>query len=382
MKSISGKQLRVLLVSPQDPPVPGDLKLLMGGENTYTKMLLKYPPSKCTYIEHTAALKQGMITYHWSYYAALWLQKLRILPPGPRALCFNGVEKFDVVYAHAHPTRYSTGTARLVISDSSSNIVFLRNYAHWSKLKIQIYQRIKRYIYDLLGLIDGENNTQKANHSFVFSHWAKNIKVAEFTNLRTEVLYPPVPVEVPKKKERSTKQINILFVGVWFERKGGRLLWNVFQKLTKTYKNIHLTILGELPPDLKILPKSHITHYSFVPYKKLCHFYTSHHILVHIPPEVEGYGMTVVEALAYGMNVVVSSVCALPELVGNGRAGLVIDANSEDALEGALVTLIKNPNLRKKVSKNAQKFYQRNFTPKNFNQKLAAFFRSNSSLRV
>src|SRR3989344_5455276 len=120
--------MQVLLISPLDPKVPTDLKLLVGGENTYTKMLIKNPPRGVTFIHFEDALKDGIVVYEKLQVFLVFLQKLRILPLGPRVQALRLNHQFDLVYAHAYPVKLSGVWAPLIFSDSSSNYVFLKNY--------------------------------------------------------------------------------------------------------------------------------------------------------------------------------------------------------------------------------------------------------------
>ena len=56
--------MRVLLVSPLDPKTPGNLKFLVGGENTYSRNLLDFPPRGVQYIHHEEALKSGKVAWY------------------------------------------------------------------------------------------------------------------------------------------------------------------------------------------------------------------------------------------------------------------------------------------------------------------------------
>ena len=372
------KILKILLVSPLDPDQPQELKYLMGGENTYTRMLLAHPPQGIKFVHFEEALRQGSISYNPLQNLLLWLQKLRILPLGPRVIAIRIHERYDLIYAHGHPVRVFGPKIPLVISDSSSNLVFLERYLKWPKWRNRLGQYIKLIIYNACGVIDGEVNSDVATRKFVFSRWARKIKqqmgLGEF-----EVIYPGL--NIPPVKEgsrfsnwRTTKNIKILFVGVWFERKGGRILLKVFRRLVKRYQNIDLTILGQLPFDVSIYQSEHIKHKEFVSYKELLQNYKSHDILVHVPPEIEGYGMTVPEAMSYGMVPVVSDICALPEFVEDGISGLVVKAGSEIELEKALTELIINKKFRQGLSLEARKRFVEKFSLPVMHKKLSALF--------
>src|SRR3989344_5989266 len=325
--------MKVLLISPLDPIVPSDLKFLMGGENTYTRMLLSQKLKGVQFVHVEDALEQGLVSYGALHYLFLILQRLRILSPGPRVYVLDLHESFDLVYTHVYPVKISERDQPLVISDSSSNIVFLEKYVKWSKFQIQIAQIIKRLVFKLFGIVDSEVNHQSSHNMFVFSAWAKRIKKVEFEIDNCEVIYPGLPIpKFHKRKVRSGRDLKILFVGVWFERKGGRLTLEAFIQLQKKYPRIKLTIFGHLPHDVSIDRNNSIIQKDFVSYEKLLTAYQTHDVLVSVPPEVEGYGMAVTEAMSYWVVPVVSNVCVLPEFVEHTKSGLVVQAGSVEDL--------------------------------------------------
>ena len=368
-------KLQVLLISPTDPNHPVEYKYLTGGENTYTQTLLHFPPDGIEFTYFTQALKLGWISYHPLYHFLLFLQKIKLLPPGPRTYVFKVRKHFDLVYAHAHPIKIVGEKVPVVVSDSSSNIIFLTEYLKLSSLVIKLWYICKRFVFGGFGIIDCEVNLRGAQGFFVFSKWARHIKKEKFDLSNVEVIYPGLAQ--PRKKPAGHKRkidIKFLFVGVWFERKGGRILLKVFRNLSKTYTNISLTILGELPPDIKIGKTEPITHKDFVSHSKLQYYFATHDVLVHVPIEVEGYGMTVVEAMANSMCVVVSDVCALPELVEDGDSGLVVKANSEVDLEKKLMRLIKSSQLRLNLGRTARRRFQAKFALRVFQHELRSIF--------
>lgn len=369
--------MKILVISPKDPKTPKKLKYLMGGENTYTQILLQNPPKGIIFIHLDEALKKGMVSYSWIQNFFLFLQKFRILPLGPRIHAIKLNINFGLVYAHSHPV-YIPENVPLVISDSSSNYIFLQYYLRWPKWRIKLGMTVKRLLFDLFSIADGEVNTDKAKKLFVFSYWAKRKKEElDIKNIR--VLYPGLPL--PKEKtfiKKPHTDIKILFVGVWFERKGGMILLEVFRKLAKKYSYIYLTILGDLPENVTIADDERIMHKKFVSYDKLKEYYLTHDILVHIPPVIEGYGMTVPEAMSYGMCVIVSNVCVLPEFIEDGISGLIVQAGSESDLERKLILLINNPKLRKKISNGARIRFQEKFSLPVFQKHLLNIFQEAS----
>ncbi len=369
--------MQVLLISPKDPLVPKNLHNLLGGENTYTQMLLDFPPVNIRFDYFEDALVKRDITYHPLQNFFLYLQKLRILPLGPRVQMLVLRKKYDLVYAHAHPVKLFGLRAPLLISDSSSNRVFLDKYLKWPAWRIRLTTRLQSWLFVFFNIITGEINSDKAEGFFVFSVWAQKIKNLEYRIKNCQVIYPGLPIpRVGQRhtRKRNSKQIKLLFVGVWFERKGGRILLNAYRKLRLKYPQVTLTILGELPFDVSIYRSEGVIHKNHVSYQDLLSFYRTHDILVHVPPEIEGYGMTVPEAMSYGMVPVVSDICVLPEFVEHEKSGLIVKAGSVIELEKALTRLIRNETLRRNLSLGARKRFVARFSLPVFHKKLTAYF--------
>ena len=59
--------------------------------------------------------------------------------------------------------------------------------------------------------------------------------------------------------------------------------------------------------------------------------------------------MTVIEAMACGIPVIVSNVSSLPEIVG--KAGLLVDPYSVDQIEQAIRTIVSDKKLHLKYTK-------------------------------
>ncbi|MFC1566870.1 glycosyltransferase family 4 protein [bacterium] len=78
----------------------------------------------------------------------------------------------------------------------------------------------------------------------------------------------------------------------------------------------------------------------------------------------EAFGLVVIEAMAAEKPVVVFDRGALPEMVKNGKTGVVVPY-SVKGLANGILAYIKNPNLKKEYAKNAREFAIQNFDIKN-----------------
>ena len=99
-------------------------------------------------------------------------------------------------------------------------------------------------------------------------------------------------------------------------------------------------------------------------------FFPKADIFVLVPPKVEGFGFAVLEALSFGIPTIVSNVCALPELVSDGKTGYVVRAGNVDELTKKLEILISNKNLRQKMGEAARRSFLEKFSVEKSNEKL------------
>ncbi len=349
----------------------------MGGENTYTQSLLSTPPSGITYTHFIDALVKGDIEYSFWQKILSNLIKFRILPLDSGYHCIKLNKRFDLIFCHGYNLKLNGSILPpVVLGDSSSNYLFLKDYLGWKESRIRRLYAIRKKLHRYLGVFDRDLNLQNCFKLIVFSEFAKKLHVSLGADRnKISVIYPGIPVRRIKKK-KQIKIIQIFFAGVWFERKGGMVLLHAFQILKKKYPNIHLTILGPIPEGVSI-NKKEITQIDFVSYDRLLNeFYPTADIFVLVPPKVEGFGMVAVEAASYGIPTVVSNVCALPEIVEQGKTGFIVERNNPRELVKALEKLIQNPSYRKKMGEAARRRFLQKFTTDIMNKQLLRIYRT------
>lgn len=348
----------------------------MGGENTYTQILLKYPPQGVEYIHFKDALEKGEIEYTaWQSRLSI-LMKLRILPLGAGFICLKLKRKYDLIHSHAYSLKLD-GKIKppVILSDSSSNSLFLKDYLGWPNWRIKINYFIRGLISRIFGIYDQELNIKHAQKLLVFSKFAKDVHQKLGADpKKIEVIYPGIPKTRFKQKKTKKRNINILFAGVWFERKGGLILLQAFNKLIKLYTNLRLTILGPVPSYLDI-SNPLITHQDYVDYKTLLtRYYPQADIFVLVPPKAEGFGLVVLEAQSFGIPTIVSSVYALSELVEDQKTGFVIKPNNTSQLYKTLEILITRSDIRRKMGKEARKRFLKLFEVNIARERLKAVY--------
>ncbi len=78
-----------------------------------------------------------------------------------------------------------------------------------------------------------------------------------------------------------------------------------------------------------------------------------------LPSVQEGFGIAFLEAMASGLPIVATSATAIPEVVPNGQAGLLVPPGDQAALAQALIELLQNTQRRKELGDFGRSYVER-----------------------
>ena len=70
------------------------------------------------------------------------------------------------------------------------------------------------------------------------------------------------------------------------------------------------------------------------------------------PSRLEGFGLTVLEAMAAGRPIIASNVGAIPELVSDNENGFLVSAENPNEMAERILGLLSDPDLRERFSRN------------------------------
>lgn len=185
-------------------------------------------------------------------------------------------------------------------------------------------------------------SVKRAKAVFTISEFSRNaiIEAYNIPKSRIFVTYPGFRMATTEKKYSVQKvyALNkpyILSVGTLQPRKNFSRLIEAFSQIKQLseYKDYELVIVGKkgwLYEGILNAPKqcnveSSVKFLDFVPDEHLPELYKQSACFV-LPSLYEGFGLPVLEAMAYGIPIVVSNVSSLPEIAGD--AGVMV--NPED----------------------------------------------------
>jgi glycosyltransferase involved in cell wall biosynthesis len=138
--------------------------------------------------------------------------------------------------------------------------------------------------------------------------------------------------------------------------KGHEALLDAFGRAVEAFPSLRLLVAGDGPERGRLeaqaklrSPPGAVRFVGFV--DRVAAFLAACDTLA-IPtqPELgEGFGLAALEAMAVGRPVIATAVGSLPEVVDDGRTGLVVPAGSVELLARAVLTLARDPALRERL---------------------------------
>ena len=169
---------------------------------------------------------------------------------------------------------------------------------------------------------------------------------------------------------RNGSGSRILFVGHCSPIKGVNYLLEAIWLLKDS--DIVLDLVGDLEGNIEYTRSlqemtriwgisDKIIFHGFVHRERIIDLYTEADIFV-LPSLWEGFGIVLLEAMAFNLPVIATTAGAIPELVKDGVNGLLVPPANSRALAEAIAALIQNPGLRKKLGKNGRAIYNKSLT--------------------
>lgn len=201
-----------------------------------------------------------------------------------------------------------------------------------------------------------------ADHRFVVSkYWQEHLK--RDYGYESVIAYnglDPSDFE-PLPKNRSEVP-TVLFVGGLEPRKGLEYLVQAMKIVVGTFPDARMVAVAKtgfrgtddwssyrMLADRLGLTNS-VEFYDSVGQETLLGFYSDCDVLA-LPSKNEGWGLSLMEAMACGKPVVASRVGGIPELVRDGTDGILVESGDVEALADSILRLLKDPALRKRMGK-------------------------------
>ncbi len=189
----------------------------------------------------------------------------------------------------------------------------------------------------------------------------------------------PLGIDLPDNKWLSSDQkkssFNVLFVGRLEKRKGIETLFKAIPSVLEKLPDTEFNIVGkdtDLSPDggsyrkylLKTLDKKHHSNIKFAGYLddiELKKYYKNCSIFV-APSLYESFGLIFLEAMAWGKPVIGCNTGGIPEIIDDGKNGILIQPDDKKALADAIIKLITDGEVRAKMGMAGRKKVEIDFS--------------------
>ena len=200
---------------------------------------------------------------------------------------------------------------------------------------------------------------------------------------------------IPRKPDEHQK-VKIMIAGTFREKKGITYALEAFASLTSKYKNIEATLIGDAGRSqretdykkeiISIINSRNIAdkvnYLGFLPYPAFIKEAKNNHIFLSpsIHPsdgETEGGApVALIEMSAYGMPIVSTFHCDIPEVVIDGESGFLAKEKDTDGLAERLEHLINHPELWESIGRAGRKHVEEEFNIVKQAAKLEAIYDS------
>jgi glycosyltransferase involved in cell wall biosynthesis len=280
--------------------------------------------------------------------------------------------EIDLVHVHSHPTILRGRRGRpVVFSAGSSHYHYVRDYERWPEDKIRSRYARARAAYRRLGVLDALLHHDDITIAYTFSNSARAVYL-DFgvPPDKIRVLYPGF--DVPSVRPRADDgAVRYLFMGRQPKRKGGDAVLAAFARLRDILPSARLRYVTDEPP-ATALPGVEAS--PLVPPAEVPALYAAADVFVN-PTRAEGFGFTNAEAQGFGVPVISTRRGAIPEVVDDGRTGLLLDDPDDGgALLAAMRRLGENAALRREMGEAARAHFASRFALPVFQAGLRAIY--------
>lgn len=207
--------------------------------------------------------------------------------------------------------------------------------------------------------------------------WKKWLMEALSLNEKIEILYNPCP---SVKRIDNLRENSILFAGTIIPRKGYETLLRGFAQIAFKYPEWRITFAGngEIENAKSIAERLHLENQveflGWISGNKKSQVFQKASVYC-LASDGEGFPMGILDAWAYGVPCVVTPVGGIPDIIVNGKNGLIFPVGDYHMLATQLEKIIVNKELRNEIVRATDEYVNTVFDVNVINQQLAFIYR-------
>jgi len=200
--------------------------------------------------------------------------------------------------------------------------------------------------------------------SSTFAH--REFMAKEYRIPKEKIKVIPLGIDISRYQNKKTDMshnghFNILYVSRLEERKGIKVLLSVVPKIVDIYPNAHIFLIGKDADNRyqAAFRKEHggvylsnVHFLGYVDQEELDKHYRACDLFV-VPSLYESFGLVYLEAMKYGKPVIGCRVGGIPEIIEDGKTGILVSCNDPASLFDKMRYFIEDESLRREIGKNA-----------------------------
>ena len=291
-----------------------------------------------------------------------WIMQLNFNMIAKAGEIINEKGKFDVIHAHDWLTAYAGKTLKHAYNIPLVSTIHATEAGRNSGIKGEM----QKYINDTEWML-----TYESSEVIVNSHYMKNELQRLFGLPYEKINVVPNGVNLTlfngverdydfRRRFAMDNEKIILFMGRLVYEKGITTLISAMPKILNNYHDAKLIIAGkggmidELRAQVNYLGLGNKVYFTgYLGSKDVQKMYKCADVAV-FPSTYEPFGIVALEGMLSGTPVVVSDVGGLNEIVEHGVNGMKSYAGNANSLADSILSLLFNPDLCEKVTKNAK----------------------------
>lgn len=273
----------------------------------------------------------------WCYNAGLALAP-------PRADVAVGFDLDGFLWARRHPIPF-VASLKGIIADE------LRHEQGWTRTLLSVQAGWER------------KNVERADAVLVTSHYCAGVVESLYGVASRKIAVVPESIDLgdwerrfAQARRRSADRPTVLCVARMYPRKRIQDLLGAACRLRARVPDVQIRIVGS-GPERGRLARRHaelelgdtVVFLGEVSRSQLAEEYVNAHCFC-LPSIQEGFGIVFLEAMAAGLPVVACRAAAVPEVVPDGVAGLLVEPRDPERMAGALEELLTDSRRRKEYA--------------------------------
>lgn len=197
---------------------------------------------------------------------------------------------------------------------------------------------------------------------------------------------PPKKIDPPMSHSENNK-LTIFFLGRMNRRKGFDVLAEAWPLIAEQVPEAQLIVAGEDLPcehgdsffhwsikDMPTYARNRIHYHGKVSSKLRDTLYQEAYICV-MPSRYESFGLVILEAMQYGVPTISSEVGGIPEVIENGKTGLLVPIENVMALSQATIKLLTNQSLYNQIKTTMREKIKHQFSSERVAAQTIEFYR-------